>query len=96
MGALLAELNDEVDAIAHEDHDEAQRAYDKVEARLAAERIREEDDAEEDDACGPIGLRYETPEIDERLRIGPGHVPLPFLPRGASRESAGRGWRCDG
>jgi hypothetical protein len=50
MGALLAELNDEVDAIAHEDHDAAQRAYDKVEARLAAERIREEDDAEEDDA----------------------------------------------
>lgn len=49
MGALLAELNDEVDAIAHDDHDEAHRALDKVEARMAAEKIREEDDAEEDD-----------------------------------------------
>lgn len=50
MGALLAELNDEVDAIGHEDRDEAARAYDRVEARLAAARIRAEDDAEDDDA----------------------------------------------
>lgn len=48
MGALLAELNDEVDAIGHDDHDAAHRAYDKIEARMAAERIREEDDAEDD------------------------------------------------
>jgi F0F1-type ATP synthase membrane subunit b/b' len=49
IGALLAGLNDEVDQIVHEDHDAAKRAYDRIEARLAAERIRLEDDAEEED-----------------------------------------------
>lgn len=50
MGDLLATLNDDLDQIVHEDRDEADRAYDRIEARLAAERIRLEDDAEEEDS----------------------------------------------
>jgi hypothetical protein len=49
MGDLLASMNDDLDEIVHEDRDEADRAYDRIEARLAAERIRLEDDAEEED-----------------------------------------------
>jgi hypothetical protein len=49
MGDLLASVNDDLDRVVHEDRDEADRAYDKIEARLAAERIRLEDDAEEED-----------------------------------------------
>jgi hypothetical protein len=49
MGDLLAAVNDDLDAVVHEDRDEADRAYDRIEARLAAERIRLEDDAEEED-----------------------------------------------
>lgn len=50
IGGLLSTMNDELDQIAHEDHDAAHREYDKIEARLAAERIRLEDDAEDEDA----------------------------------------------
>ena len=46
---LLASVNDDLDRIAHEDYDEADRAYDRIQARLAAERIRIEDDEEEED-----------------------------------------------
>jgi uncharacterized protein involved in exopolysaccharide biosynthesis len=46
---LLAAVNEDLDAIVDEDRDAADRAYDKIEARLAAERIRIEDDAEEGD-----------------------------------------------
>jgi hypothetical protein len=49
IGDLLAGVNDELDQIANEDIDEAERAMKKIEARLAAERIRIEDDAEEED-----------------------------------------------
>jgi F0F1-type ATP synthase membrane subunit b/b' len=49
IGDLLASMNDDLDEIVHEDRDEADRAYDRIEARLAAERIRLEDDAEEED-----------------------------------------------
>jgi hypothetical protein len=49
MGDLLASVNDDLDRVVHEDRDEADRAYDRIEARLAAERIRLEDDAEEED-----------------------------------------------
>jgi F0F1-type ATP synthase membrane subunit b/b' len=49
MGDLLASMNDDLDEIVHEDRDEADRAYDRIEARLTAERIRLEDDAEEED-----------------------------------------------
>jgi hypothetical protein len=49
MGDLLASMNDDLDEIVHEDRDEADRAYDRIEARLAAERIRLEDDTEEED-----------------------------------------------
>jgi C4-dicarboxylate-specific signal transduction histidine kinase len=49
MGDLIKEINDDLDRVAHEDRDEADRAYDRIEARLAAERIRLEDDAEEED-----------------------------------------------
>jgi F0F1-type ATP synthase membrane subunit b/b' len=49
MGDLLASMNDDLDEIVHEDRDEADRAYDRIEARLAAERIRLEDDAEDED-----------------------------------------------
>ncbi len=48
IGVLLAGLNDDLDEIVH-DSDEAQRALDGIEARLAAERIRIEDDEEEED-----------------------------------------------
>jgi hypothetical protein len=49
IGALLSTVNDEFDQIVHEDEDEAERAYKRIEARLAAEKIRIEDDEEEED-----------------------------------------------
>ncbi len=49
IGDLLTTVNDDLDRIAHEDRDEADRQYDKIEARLAAEQIRTEDDEEEED-----------------------------------------------
>lgn len=49
IGDLLSTVNDDLDRIAHEDRDEADRAYDRIEARLAAEQIRIEDDEEEED-----------------------------------------------
>ncbi len=49
MSDLLAAMNDDLDEIVHEDRDAADRANDRIEARLAAERIRLEDDAEEED-----------------------------------------------
>lgn len=48
-GAVLAGLNDDLDQIVHEDHDAAKRAYDKIEARLMAEKIRIEDDLEDEE-----------------------------------------------
>jgi len=49
IGAVLGVLNDDLDQIVHTDRDEADRAYDRIEARLAAERIRIEDDLEDED-----------------------------------------------
>jgi hypothetical protein len=49
IGAALGALNDDLDEIVHADRDEADRAYDRIEARLAAERIRIEDDLEDED-----------------------------------------------
>lgn len=49
IGDLLTTVNDDFDRIAHEDRDEAERAYDKIEARLKAEQIRIEDDEEDAD-----------------------------------------------
>jgi hypothetical protein len=49
IGDLLASVNDDLDQVVHEDRDAADRAYDRIEARLAAERIRLEDDAEDED-----------------------------------------------
>jgi hypothetical protein len=49
IGAVLGALNDDLDQIVHTDRDAADRAYDRIEARLAAERIRIEDDLEDED-----------------------------------------------
>ena len=49
IGAVLGALNDDLDKVVHTDRDEADRAYDRIEARLAAERIRIEDDLEDED-----------------------------------------------
>ena len=49
IGAALGTLNEELDALSDEDHDEAQRELNKIEARLRAEEIRLEDDEEERD-----------------------------------------------
>jgi hypothetical protein len=49
IGAVLATINDELDEVVHSDRDAADRAYDRIEARLAAERIRIEDDLEDED-----------------------------------------------
>lgn len=48
IGAVLGMLNDDLDQIMH-DRDDADRALDRIEARLAAERIRIEDDLEDED-----------------------------------------------
>lgn len=47
IGGLLGGINDELDLITHEDRDAAEQAYNKIEARLQAERIRIEDDLAE-------------------------------------------------
>lgn len=49
IGTALAAINDDLDHIAHEDKTAAQRDYDKIEARLMAEKIRIEDDREEEE-----------------------------------------------
>ncbi len=49
IGAALASINDEFDQVVHEDETAAQREYDKIEARLMAEKIRIEDDREEEE-----------------------------------------------
>ena len=49
IGTVLAGLNDEVDQIVHDDQDAASREYDRIEARLVAEKIRIEDDEEFED-----------------------------------------------
>lgn len=49
IGAALASINDDLDQIVHEDQTAAQREYDKIEARLMAEKIRIEDDKEEEE-----------------------------------------------
>lgn len=49
IGSALAAINDDLDQIVHEDETATQREYDKIEARLMAEKIRIEDDAEEED-----------------------------------------------
>lgn len=49
IGAALAAINDDFDKIVDADQTAAQREYDKIEARLMAEKIRIEDDAEEED-----------------------------------------------
>jgi nucleotide-binding universal stress UspA family protein len=47
VGAALGTLNDELDEMVYEDHDEAKRALNKIEARLRAEEIKLEDEEEE-------------------------------------------------
>lgn len=49
IGAVLAGVNADLDRITDTDLDEAERAMKKIEARLAAERIRREDDEEDAD-----------------------------------------------
>lgn len=49
IGALLAEMNEDLDQITHADEDAAEREYNKIEARLAAERITIEDDKDEEE-----------------------------------------------
>mgnify|MGYP000880102897 CR=1 FL=1 len=49
IGEVLGGLNDELDQIVHEDHDDAVQRLNKIEARLRAEEIRIEDDKEEEE-----------------------------------------------
>ncbi len=49
VGAVLGALNDELDEIVYEDHDDAQRRLHKIEARLVAEELKLEDEEEERD-----------------------------------------------
>ncbi len=49
IGAGLATLNDDLDQVVHADQTAAQREYDRIEARLMAEKIRIEDDQEDED-----------------------------------------------
>lgn len=46
-GDILGTLNDELDEMSHDDHDEARQRLNKIEARLRAEEIRIEDEEEE-------------------------------------------------
>jgi hypothetical protein len=48
-GDVLGALNDELDELTHEDHDDAQQRLNKIEARLRAEEIRIEDEEEDKD-----------------------------------------------
>lgn len=50
IGTALAGINDDFDQIVHEDQTAAQREYDKIEARLMAEKIRIEDDKEDEES----------------------------------------------
>lgn len=49
IGAALAAINDDFDQIVDADQTAAQREYDKIEARLMAEKIRIEDDKEDEE-----------------------------------------------
>jgi hypothetical protein len=49
IGGLLGAVNDDFDEVLHEEHDEESRRLDRIEARLRAEEIRLEDDAEDED-----------------------------------------------
>lgn len=49
IGDVLAGVNTDLDRLANADIDEAERELRKIEARLAAERIRLEDDAEDEE-----------------------------------------------
>ena len=49
IGAALGALNDELDLAVNEDHDAARQRLRKIEARLRAEEIRLEDDAEDEE-----------------------------------------------
>ena len=51
IGAGLATLNDDLDQVVQRTADQtaAQREYDRIEARLMAEKIRIEDDQEDED-----------------------------------------------